>query len=163
MKVKLMRIDSRLVHGQIANNWVNFLGVNTIICASDAAANDELRKTLLLQVGSAPTKTHVLTVAKAARVFNNPKYDTMDSIFIVETPADVVRLLDEGVKFDEVNVGGMTFKQGQTQISKAVSVFPEDVEAFKELDRRGVKMYLQQIPGSERSDLMPALQAKGLL
>ena len=163
MKVKLMRIDSRLVHGQIANNWGTFLGVNTIICASDAAANDELRKTLLLQVGSAPTKTHVLTVAKAARGFNTPKYETMDSIYIVETPADVVRLLDEGVAFDEVNVGGMTFKQGQTQISKAVSVFPEDVEAFKELDRRGVKMYLQQIPGSERSDLIPALQAKGLL
>lgn len=105
----------------------------------------------------------MLTVAKAARVFNNPKYETMDSIYIVETPTDVVRLLDEGVAFDEVNVGGMTFKQGQTQISKAVSVFPEDVKAFKKLDRRGVKMYLQQIPGSERSDLVPALQAKGLL
>lgn len=163
MKVKLMRIDSRLVHGQIANNWVNFLGVTTIICASDSAASDDLRKTLLLQVGAAPVKTHVLTVDKAARVFKNPKYQDMEAIFIVETPGDVVRLLDAGVEFDEVNVGGMTFKSGQTQISKAVSVFPEDVEAFKELDNRGLGMYLQQIPGSERSDLMPALKAKGLV
>lgn len=105
----------------------------------------------------------MLTVAKAGRVAKNPKYETMDAIVIVETPADVLRLLDEGLEFTEVNVGGMTFKQGQTQISKAVSVFPEDVEAFQELERRGIKMYLQQIPGSERSDLMPALKAKGLV
>ena len=47
MDVKLLRIDSRLVHGQVANNWAGSLGAEAILAVSDGAANDELRKTLM--------------------------------------------------------------------------------------------------------------------
>ena len=61
----------------------------------------------------------------------------------------------------EVNVGGMTFKQGTKQLSQAVYVSDEDVEAFKEIDKRGITQYIQQVPSTGRSDLMPALSSKG--
>ena len=155
MDVKLLRIDSRLVHGQVANNWAGSLGAEAILAVSDGAANDELRKTLMLQTGGGKVKVHVLGVEKAARVYK--------AVIVVETPADIVRLLDLGVEAKEVNVGGMTFKQGTSQVSQAVYASPADVEAFKEIDSRGIKQYIQQVPSTASSDLMGALKEKGLL
>ena len=94
MDIKLMRIDSRLVHGQVANNWAGTLGAEAVLAVSDGAASDELRKTLLLQTGGGKIKVHVLGVEKAARVFKNPKYANLKAVIVVETPADIVNLAD---------------------------------------------------------------------
>lgn len=161
MDIKLMRVDSRLVHGQVANNWAGTLGAQSILAVSDGAAEDELRKTLLLQTGGA-VKVHVLSVDKAARVYKNEKYADMKAIIVVETPADVVRLLDAGVEVKEVNIGGMTFKQGTSQLSQAVFASPDDVAAFKELNARGITQYVQMVPSTGRDDLMTVLKSKGL-
>jgi len=163
MDIKLLRIDSRLVHGQVANNWAGALGAEAILAVSDGAANDELRKTLMLQTGGGKVKVHVLTVAKAARVYKNPKYAALKAVIVVETPADIVRLLDLGVEAPEVNVGGMTFKQGTKALSQAVYVSDEDVKAFQEINSRGISQYIQQVPSSGRADLMDSLKSKGFI
>ena len=77
MKVAALRIDSRLIHGQVAGAWVSYVAPQTLIAASDSAANDELRKTLLLQVGPASARTNVLDIAKTIRVYFNPEYKDM--------------------------------------------------------------------------------------
>lgn len=163
MDIKLLRIDSRLIHGQVATNWVSHVGAGTIIAVNDGAAQDDLRKTLLLQVAPSNTKSFVLGVAKAGRVYKNPKYADLAALMVVESPRDVVRLMDEGVEVTTVNVGGITFKAGNTLISEAVSVSPDDVAAFQELDKRGVKLVVQQLPTSSTSDMMDRLRAKKLI
>ncbi|MFC2744953.1 MAG: mannose/fructose/sorbose PTS transporter subunit IIA [Rothia dentocariosa] len=66
------RIDSRLIHGQVAGTWVPYVAPQTFIAASDAAAHDNLRKTLLLQVAPAGVKTNVLDIAKAGACTTTP-------------------------------------------------------------------------------------------
>ena len=156
------RIDSRLIHGQVAGTWVPHIAPQTIIAASDNAAHDQLRKSLLLQVAPAGVKTNVLDIAKAGRVYNNPKYTGMKTMFVVESPVDVVRLLDEGVKINEVNVGGVTFKTGMVQLSDAVYASEEHLEAYRELIKRGVKLTVQQLPNHSPVDLEKILKQKGL-
>lgn len=156
------RIDSRLIHGQVAGTWVPFIAPQTFIAASDNAAHDQLRKSLLLQVAPAGVKTNVLDIAKAGRVYNNPKYTGMKTMFVVESPVDVVRLLDEGVKINEVNVGGVTFKTGMVQLSDAVYASEEHLEAYRELLKRGVKLTVQQLPNHSPVDLAKILKQKGL-
>ncbi|MDO4916108.1 MAG: mannose/fructose/sorbose PTS transporter subunit IIA [Rothia sp. (in: high G+C Gram-positive bacteria)] len=163
MDVTFLRIDSRLIHGQVAGSWVNNVNPQTLIAASDSAAQDHLRKTLLLQVAPSHVKTNVLDIAKTGRVYNNPKYTGMRTMVVVENPQDVLRLLDEGVEVKEVNVGGVTFKTGMHQISEAVYASDEDITAYKELAQRGIKMVIQQVPNSGREDMMKKLQEKGLL
>ena len=156
------RIDSRLIHGQVAGTWVPHIAPQTFIAASDNAAHDQLRKSLLLQVAPAGVKTNVLDIAKAGRVYNNPKYTGMKTMFVVESPVDVVRLLDEGVKINEVNVGGVTFKTGMVQLSDAVYASEEHLEAYRELLKRGVKLTVQQLPNHSPVDLAKILKQKGL-
>jgi len=162
MDAVFTRIDSRLIHGQVAGTWVPFIAPQTFIAASDNAAHDKLRKSLLLQVAPAGVKTNVLDIAKAGRVYNNPKYTGMKTMFVVESPVDVVRLLDEGVKINEVNVGGVTFKTGMVQLSDAVYASEEHLEAYRELLKRGVKLTVQQLPNHSPVDLAKILKQKGL-
>ena len=100
--------------------------------------------------------------AKAGRVYNNPKYTGMKTMFVVESPVDVVRLLNEGVKINEVNVGGVTFKTGMVQLSDAVYASEEHLEAYRELIKRGVKLTVQQLPNHSPVDLEKILKQKGL-
>lgn len=162
MDAVFTRIDSRLIHGQVAGTWVPHIAPQTFIAASDNAAHDKLRKSLLLQVAPAGVKTNVLDIAKAGRVYNNPKYTGMKTMFVVESPVDVVRLLDEGVKINEVNVGGVTFKTGMVQLSDAVYASEEHLEAYRELLKRGVKLAVQQLPNHSPVDLAKILKQKGL-
>ena len=163
MNVAFLRIDSRLIHGQVAGSWVNHIAPETLIAASDAAAQDNLRKTLLLQVGPASARTNVLDLAKTVRVYFNPEYKDMRTMIVVETPMDALTLIKAGITVDEINVGGVTFKPGMTLISEAVSVNDEHVAAYKALDDLGVKMTLQQVPTSSQTDMMTKLKEKGLL
>lgn len=163
MKVAALRIDSRLIHGQVAGAWVSYVAPQTLIAASDSAASDELRKTLLLQVGPASARTNVLDIAKTIRVYFNPEYKDMRTMIVVESPMDALKLLEAGVTVDEVNVGGVTFKPGMTLITEAVSVNDEHVEAYKAINDLGVTMTLQQVPTSSRTNMMSKLKEKGLL
>ena len=146
----------------MAGTWVPFIAPQTFIAASDNAAHDKLRKSMLLQVAPAGVKTNVLDIAKAGRVYNNPKYTGMKTMFVVESPVDVVRLLDEGVKIHAVNVGGVTFKTGMVQLSEAVYASEEHLEAYRELLKRGVKLTVQQLPNHTPVDLAKILKQKGL-
>ena len=146
----------------MAGTWVPYIAPQTFIAASDNAAHDQLRKSLLLQVAPTSVKTNVLDIAKAGRVYNNPKYTGMKTMFVVESPVDVVRLLDEGVKINEVNVGGVTFKTGMVQLSDAVYASEEHLEAYRELLKRGVKLTVQQLPNHSPVDLEKILKQKGL-
>lgn len=163
MNVAFLRIDSRLIHGQVAGSWVNNVAPDTLIAACDDAAHDHLRKTLLLQVGPASARTNVLTVDKTIRVYFNPDYQGMRTMIVVESPMDALKLLQAGIKVDEVNVGGVTYKTGMTLITEAVSVNDEHVAAYKAINDLGVKMTLQQVPNSSRTDMMSKLKEKGLV
>ncbi|VTR53045.1 EIIAB-Man [Serratia fonticola] len=121
MKICLARIDDRLIHGQVATRWTKETNVSRIIVVSDEVAADHVRKTLLTQVAPPGVTAHVVDVAKAIRVWNNPKYAGERVMLLFTNPTDVWRLVGEGVNITSVNIGGMAFRQGKTQVNNAVS------------------------------------------
>lgn len=154
MKICLIRIDDRLIHGQVATVWVKAVGCNRIIACSDEAAVDPLRKTLLLQVTPPGIKSYVLPVDKAIEVYKNPKYDDFKTLFLFENPTDVLRMVEEGVNITSVNIGGMCYKHGKSLITGAVSVDKQDVESFRKLHERGIELEIRKVASDNKLDLM---------
>ncbi len=157
MEITLLRIDERLIHGQVATSWVKETKCEAIFAINDNVANDNLRKTLLLQVAPADIKTFVIPVEKAIAVYKNPKYEKTKVLMLVTNPSDVLRLIDGGVDIKSVNVGGMTFKEEKKLISDAVAVGEDDLVAFKKLRDLGVELELRQIASRPKEDLAPKL------
>jgi PTS system mannose-specific IIB component len=58
------------------------------------------------------------------------------------------------VNITTVNIGGMAFRQGKTQITNAVSVDEKDIEAFKKLDARGIELEVRKVSSDSRLKMM---------
>ena len=154
MNIGLARIDDRLIHGQVATRWTKETNVTRIIVVSDEVAADNVRKTLLTQVAPPGVTAHVVDVAKMIRVWNNPKYGHDKVMLLFTNPTDVVRLVEEGVNITSVNIGGMAFRQGKTQVNNAVSVDAKDIEAFKKLNERGIELEVRKVSSDQRLKMM---------
>ncbi|MGF7399958.1 mannose/fructose/sorbose PTS transporter subunit IIB [Thermoanaerobacterium thermosaccharolyticum] len=157
MEIVLARIDDRLIHGQVATVWVKETKCNRIIVCSDEVAKDQLRKTLVLQVAPPGIKAYVLSIEKAIEVYNNPKYNDFKALLLFTNPTDVLRMVEGGVNIKSVNVGGMCYKDGKVQITGAISVGPEDIEAFKKLHEKGIELEIRQVASDSKVDLMSKL------
>ncbi|MFZ4832860.1 PTS mannose transporter subunit IIAB [Rouxiella sp. Mn2063] len=154
MKIGLARIDDRLIHGQVATRWTKETNVTRIIVVSDEVAADTVRKTLLTQVAPPGVTAHVVDVAKAIRVYDNPKYAGDKVMLLFTNPTDVLRLVEGGVAITSVNIGGMAFRQGKTQVNNAVSVDSKDIDAFKKLNERGIELEVRKVSSDSRLKMM---------
>ncbi|AAU38986.1 mannose/fructose/sorbose PTS transporter subunit IIA [[Mannheimia] succiniciproducens] len=153
MNISLLRIDSRLIHGQVMTSWAKAVKCEAIFAISDEVANDAIRRELLLQIVPEHLKGYVITVDKAIKVWHNPKYAGKNIIWLVTNPSDIVRLIEGGVKIRNVNVGGMTFNEGDQLISQAVAINQTDLAAFYKLLELGVDMSLQQVAANKKEPL----------
>lgn len=160
MKIELARIDDRFIHGQVLTKWVKLRPINRIIIVSDAVAQDEMRKTLVLSVAPPNVKASAVTVDKMVRAYQSPRYTNDSVMLLFERPEDIVELVEKGVPLKEINVGGMRFEKNRQQITKAVSVSPTNVEAFKKLHELGVHLELRQLPGDTSIDFYQELLSK---
>lgn len=154
MKIGLARIDDRLIHGQVATRWTKETNVTRIIVVSDEVAADHVRKTLLTQVAPPGVTAHVVDVEKMIRVWNNPKYANNRVMLLFTNPTDVLRVVEGGVKIPSVNIGGMAFRQGKTQVNNAVSVDEKDIAAFKKLNELGIELEVRKVSSDQRLKMM---------
>lgn len=154
MNIGLARIDDRLIHGQVATRWTKETNVTRIIVVSDEVAADTVRKTLLTQVAPPGVTAHVVDVAKMIRVYNNPKYAGDRVMLLFTNPTDVERIVEGGVKITSVNIGGMAFRQGKTQVNNAISVDEKDIEAFKKLNDRGIELEARKVSTDQKLKMM---------
>lgn len=154
MIIALARIDDRLIHGQVVTRWTKETQVSRIIVVSDEVAADNVRKTLLTQVAPPGVSGHVVNLAKAIRVWNNPQYAGERVMLLFTNPTDVWRLIEGGVAITSVNIGGMAFRKGKTQVNNAISIDKIDIEAFKRLDERGVKLEVRKVSSDSPLKMM---------
>ena len=158
MNIVLARIDDRLIHGQVATVWSKATNCQRIIVCDDDVANDKIRATLLKQVAPAGMKSHVVTLDKAIRVYNNPKYENERCLLLFTNPTSVLYLVEHGVDIKSVNIGGMSFHEGKKQVSSAVSVDDKDIEAFHKLHDKGIELEVRKVDTDSKVDMMDLLK-----
>lgn len=162
LTIKLARIDSRLLHGQVTTGWTNQVHPNRIFIVSDNVAKDTLRKNLLKQAAPAGVKVNVIDVDKMIKVWGDDRFDKLQLLLLTEDPETMLRLVEGGVQIPVINVGNMTFEEGDTTIASNLAVNDEDVQAFVKLNEHGVKLSRQMVPADNAADVMSLLKKANL-
>lgn len=157
MEIVNVRIDERLIHGQVAAFWTNTLNASRIMVIDDGAAKDEIQKVALKMACPSTVKLSVLPAEKAAARLNEGAYPGEKIFCVLKSPKTVKQMRDFGYTFPEVNVGNMSSKFGSTQIKRSVCVTAEDVEIFRELNTAGIKFTAQMVPSEEKIEFMPLI------
>lgn len=160
MIIKFARIDDRLIHGQVATVWSKQADAQRIIVVSKEVFHDSIRKTLLKQAAPAGMKVNIVDVPKAIAVYNNPKYANDTVFYLFTNPTEVLGLVKGGIPLKSINIGGMRYEEGKTQITKAISLTPEDAKAFRELDKLGVDLDLRVLADDPKKDILKLIDQK---
>ncbi|HEH9877754.1 TPA: PTS mannose transporter subunit IIAB [Pasteurella multocida] len=163
LEIGLARIDDRLIHGQVATRWTKESKVSRIVVVNDDVAKDSVRSTMLKSVAPSGVTAHVVDVEKMIRVYNNPEYAGERMMLLFTNPTDVVRLMEAGVAFKSINVGGMAYKDGKKMITSAVAVDDKDIEAFKKLDAQNIELDVRKVSNDSRQYMMDLLKKNNLI
>lgn len=139
------RIDERLVHGQ-GQMWIKALGVNTVIVANDAAAEDTMAQTLMKTVIPGNIAMRFFSIQKTIDIIH--KAAPAQTIFLlVKSPADALRLVAGGVPTGEINVGNIHNADGKEKVTRSIFVGDEDKAAIVEMaEQYGIAFNTKTLP-----------------
>ena len=160
IKFVLARIDTRLLHGQVATNWTKATNPNRIIVVSDSVSKDDLRKKLIEQAAPPGVRAHVIPLDKLVQVYNDPRFGNTKALLLFENPQDALAVIEKGVEIPELNIGSMAHSVGKVQINNVLSVDQADVDTYKKLRDLGVKFDVRKVSGDSPSDLFKLIAAK---
>jgi mannose/fructose/N-acetylgalactosamine-specific phosphotransferase system component IIB len=163
VSVRHVRIDNRLVHGQVVVTWLQAERADTIMVANDAIAGDDFQKTMLLAVKPPSVNEVILSVDEALAYLKDPAHANEQIFMLVKEPSDAIRLHRGGLEAKTMNVGNMAFAAGSKRVTRTVFVTTKDVEAFKELHDAGIELTARMMPTDRRNDFMQLLSEAKLL
>ncbi|MCL2145297.1 MAG: PTS sugar transporter subunit IIB [Endomicrobia bacterium] len=158
MPIELVRIDDRLIHGQIVQGWLKIIHINKIVVISDAVVNDQMQRMLLTMAVPSNIELEIKTVSDASKDALNGNYDKSSTMLLFSNPSDVLAVIESGVDIKSVNVGGMHFTNGKRQLLCNLSVDDNDVEALSKIYRKGIEIEGRVLPSDERIDLFNIIE-----
>ncbi|MBM6907040.1 MULTISPECIES: PTS system mannose/fructose/N-acetylgalactosamine-transporter subunit IIB [Collinsella] len=141
MPLKLVDIDDRLIHGQVATTWIPDYGIESVIIVNDACANDPVQRSIA-GLAVPGIKVSVFTVDKFIEVL---KKTTLKKVTLVlfGNPIDALKMKKNGLDFNYLNVSGMRFNDQRQRIHKNMSITADEKRAFEELESLGVECWMQ--------------------
>ncbi|MBC1492426.1 PTS sugar transporter subunit IIB [Listeria booriae] len=147
MPISFVRIDDRIIHGQVVTRWAKFKPCNGILVVDEKAANDPLQKRILEHAAPPGVKVGVYTVLEGVEKVNKARNAKNSYFVIVNSPITLEKLVESGADFGkDLNVGPMSSRTSTKQIAKNVSITVEEEAAFDYLHKHGIEITFQLIP-----------------
>lgn len=163
MPVVHMRIDNRLIHGQVTSSWVNAVGANRLIVTNDQVAKDPVQ-TMLLPQAARGVATSVLSIADTIAYAQGPQAQREKIFVIAKLPTDALRLLEGGLQPQAVNVGNQAPSPGTKfkMVTNSIAVTAEEAETYRKISGlNGGRLTTQMVPTERQLDFLEVLKQKG--
>ena len=151
--VELLRVDDRLLHGQVAYAWCKNLTVNLIVIANDEVTKDQAAKNAFALSKPAGVNLVISTVEKTIAFLNSAKGQKYSVLVLVKNMADAAALAKGCEDINAINVGDIREHGDSHRYTNAVCLDATDEEVVKSLAADGVSVYAQQVPADGKTDL----------
>lgn len=154
-KITALRVDDRLIHGQVAMTWTKQLAVQGIVVANDEAANDNTQKMALKMAVPGGIKSLIKPVDEAIRILNNPKASRMRILVLTRTVKDALKVRQSVGEIGFLNVGNTGRFDGidvseKLVLTPTIMLTKTEQQALKDLVALDPKTCMQQVPNDEQ-------------
>lgn len=151
--IKLVRVDHRLLHGQVVFAWTRSEGIQRIIIIDDKTSKDDFKKMSLKLTKPEDVKLNVFSTEKAITLIPRIK-ELPDNIMILfGNITEMAKFVEAYGDIKEINYGGVPDRDGAKQYSEAVFLTPEEVKLSRDLKNKGITLFIQQVP-SKRKEIL---------
>jgi mannose/fructose/N-acetylgalactosamine-specific phosphotransferase system component IIB len=155
MPVEMVRIDDRLIHGQVVVGWCPVINPDCLILCDDEIAGSEWQ-CQLYRDAAADYETLVCSVKQTVELLKGEQLKNQRVFIVVNSPATVVQLLDGGAEFNKVIVGGLHFQSGKRRVTDFIYIDDRDLTHFQMLVNRAITLEGRDVPTCNPIDI-PAL------
>lgn len=146
MSIKLVRVDFRLVHGQIVTKWIHTIKADTILVVNDKLANDSFMLSVYQMSAPLGTTVKVVTVDDFIAHWKETKYDEINCMVLIKNVEDTYRIYKSGVVFDAIQIGGLGGSAGRKAVFGPITLDKQDADRLKEINDSGQRVYFHQVP-----------------
>lgn len=151
--IKLIRIDDRLLHGQVALTWTPALGADCLLVANDKVAKDEFLKMAMGLAKPASARLLIKSLAESISFLLEEKNKNLKILVLVNSVGDAQILSNEISEIKSINFGGIRGKEGSRLISKAIAVTDADVVIIRELLKKEIELEIRQVPTDKKQEV----------
>lgn len=148
--IKMLRIDERLIHGQVAIAWSKVLSVSAIVVANDIAAEDEMLKMTLKMAAPQGVKVAIRSVKGAIELLNDSRCEKMSILIVVNNPKDALDIVKEVNNIPLINLGNFGKIDnkigGRKKLSEGIYVSDEESKVLENLIETGVEVEVRMVP-----------------
>jgi len=148
----LIRVDNRLIHGQIIEGWLPFLDSTRIIVVNDEAATDLFRKMVLEMAVPYDIEVLVYTVDEFSRTSIHDGEYWKNTIVLFGNIADVLTAYELDFRFDKLNIGNVHSEEGTVCFTPSIFLNECDVNNLMHLIDRGVDVEVRSVPNDRPID-----------
>ena len=147
----LVRIDDRLIHGQVIAVWVKYKKFTKIIIVDDGLAADPFMVDVLRLAAPAGLEVDAQSLNQAIKTLEEIQMP-QHTMILMKAPNTAKRLYDAGITFDALNIGGMGMGPGRKNVFKNTSISKDEYQVLKELLDKGVKITFLSVPGEKSKE-----------
>lgn len=155
-----IRVDDRLIHGQIAVVWSKHFGSTHIVVANDTAAKNEIQKMTLKMATPNGVKVLIQTIDDAIAVFNNPKSEAIKMFVLTDSIQDALKIA-QNCKVESINVanvGRFDTSATKTQLNADVGCNEKELEALKAVAQLDIETIHWVIPTNPKISVSKLLK-----
>lgn len=149
MGIVLVRVDSRLIHGQILEAWIPFTEAESIVVVSDEVAHDLQRRSIMEMAIPSKIQVNFDAVDEAVKDFLNGRFKESKTMVLFSNIQDAREAFDNGFLFDSLNLGNMHFCEGKVQVSSNLCLGNQDCQSILYLSEKGVSIDSRAVPGEK--------------
>lgn len=148
--IKMVRVDHRLLHGQVAFSWTSTLSVDCILIADDDTAKNDLKKSAMKLAKPNGVKLVIKTVDKAIESLNEGVTDKYNLFIVVANIESAEKLISGYPEIKQLNLGGTLPSKDKVNISKVISITENERVLLKKMIRQGVDINIQMVPSDTK-------------
>jgi len=145
------RIDNRLVHGQVIENWLPYCKASMLVVANDTLACDELQQEIVSLAVSGNVGLVFTPVDYSLDTFHSlySSYRARELFFLFATCPDAQRAYKSGLQFKAVNIGNLHYGPGKKQVCEHVALDQRDMDCLRFFQMEGVKLDFRCVPNKQ--------------
>jgi len=141
-----VRIDNRLLHGQVVQFWIPHLKVDNLLVADDEVfSNNQMQLIYRLALPADVAITFVSVDDLASEFDKLP--DNSTSLVLIRSIENLVRARGCGCKIIRIMLGNIHATPERKRVTDAVYLSDEECEILCNLKKTGIEVEIQTFPG----------------
>ena len=155
----IVRVDDRLIHGQVLVGWASHYSLQRIIVCNDEIAENEWERNLLLMAAPGHIEAMASSVSDTFSFISTPdNLNNINTMVLLNSPRDLFRLAEAGLPPCQINIGGIHFDEGRVEYLPYLFLREDEAEMCRALIKQGFTLECRDLPTNARYDLASILE-----